>query len=70
MKLCPIPVCLLGLLLLAGSGNTVAQELSIPMTTSDRVPSKGWWPTKGTEPRDQFVGPDTCAGCHKQIAEA
>jgi len=34
VKLCPIPVCLLGLLLLAGSGNTVAQELSIPMTTA------------------------------------
>src|SRR5436309_15990011 len=69
VKRCPIPVCLLGLLSLAGSGNTAAQELSIPMTTSDRVLSKGWWPTKGTEPRDQFVGVEPCAGCHKQIAE-
>ncbi len=47
----------------------MAQQISIPMTTSDRVLSKGWWPTKGTEPRDQFVGVETCAGCHKQIAE-
>ena len=39
------------------------------MTTSDRVLSKGWWPTKGTEPRDQFVGLETCAGCHRQIVE-
>ena len=61
--------CFLALLLVLSGKSVVGQDLSIPMTTSDRVLSKGWWPTKGTESRDQFVGAETCAGCHKQISE-
>jgi hypothetical protein len=39
------------------------------MTTADRVLTPGWWPTKGIEPRDHYVGAETCEACHKQIAE-
>jgi hypothetical protein len=34
------------------------------MATEDRVQVPGWWPTKGTAPRDEFLGPDACAACH------
>lgn len=49
---------------------SAGQTVTIPMTTSDRVLSKGWWPTKGTEARDQYVGSAACAGCHKDIVES
>jgi hypothetical protein len=37
---------------------------SVPMATEDRVQLPGWWPTKGTASRDEFLGPDACAACH------
>ncbi len=42
---------------------TVADQLSTP----ERVQQKGWWPTKGTEPRADFVGPEKCAECHADL---
>jgi hypothetical protein len=36
----------------------------VPMATEDRMPLSGWWPTKGTASRDEFLGPDACAACH------
>jgi hypothetical protein len=37
---------------------------SVPMATEDRVQLPGWWPTKGTASRDEFLGPNVCADCH------
>lgn len=34
------------------------------MATDDRVQLSGWWPTKGSYPRNQFVGPEACEACH------
>lgn len=40
------------------------------MATEDRVQSPGWWPTKGTAPRREFVGAAECAKCHSKEAQA
>lgn len=34
------------------------------MTTQDRLDISGWWPTKGTPRREEFVGPAVCSHCH------
>jgi len=36
--------------------------------TEIRLIDPGWWPTKGTFPRDQYVGSETCGRCHRDIA--
>lgn len=36
----------------------------VQMATEDRLQRPGWWPTKGTASRDEFVGPDACEPCH------
>lgn len=38
----------------------------VPMATDDRVQLAGWWPTKGTASRNEFVGRDACARCHAE----
>ena len=39
------------------------------LATADRVAqSPGWWPTKGTAPRKDFLGPTACAACHTEKA--
>jgi hypothetical protein len=43
---------------------TPASHASVPMATEDRVQFSGWWPTKGTAPRNEFLGPNACAECH------
>ncbi len=53
----------------ARSGETAASPkpvgpASVPMATEDRIEGSGWWPTKGTASRDEFIGPDACAACH------
>lgn len=40
------------------------------MATRDRVESLSWWPTKGSLPRDQYVGREVCAQCHAARAAA
>ena len=30
------------------------------MATADRLQAPGWWPTKGTAPRADYVGAATC----------
>jgi hypothetical protein len=40
----------------------------IPMATEDRVRFPGWWPTKGSAAREEFVGPAECAKCHSTEA--
>ena len=41
-----------------------------PMSTDEWLLTRGWWPTKGSEPRERYVG-TTAAGvaCHAQIVE-
>jgi hypothetical protein len=46
------------------SSTKPASPASAPMATEDRVQLPGWWPTKGTASRDEFLGPDACAACH------
>jgi len=36
--------------------------------TELRLASSGWWPTKGSEPRDEYVGSGECARCHSDKA--
>ena len=42
---------------------TIADQLSTP----EHVKKPGWWPTKGTAPRTDFVGSSKCAACHSGI---
>lgn len=39
-----------------------------PMSTDTRVQSPGFWPTKGTYAREEFVGEPLCAKCHANEA--
>src|SRR6185312_7691727 len=38
------------------------------IATEIRLIDPGWWPTKGTFARDQYVGSETCGRCHRDIA--
>jgi hypothetical protein len=44
-------------------------EASVPMSTADRLITRGWWPTKGSVPRERYVGSAACAPCHAAIVE-
>ncbi len=33
-------------------------------STAERLQDPGWWPTKGTYSRDDYVGPTVCGECH------
>ena len=48
----------------AQSPATIADQLS----TAEHVKKRGWWPTKGSAPRDEYVGSAQCASCHSDIA--
>jgi len=39
----------------------------VSTATEIRVIDPGWWPTKGTSTRDQYVGSETCGRCHQNI---
>jgi Cytochrome c3 len=49
----------------AGSDPKKSHELST--ATEIRLIDPGWWPTKATFPRDQYVGSQTCGRCHQDI---
>ena len=38
--------------------------LQAQMATVERLEESGWWPTKGTAAREDYVGPDACVPCH------
>jgi hypothetical protein len=40
------------------------------MSTPERVKQAGWWPTKGTPSRDEYVGPAVCAQCDSSLASS
>lgn len=44
-------------------GNAQSDGIQIP--TSERIMSRGWWPTKGSAAREEYVGSAACAQCHK-----
>jgi hypothetical protein len=50
--------------------NTNSSAMEYPMTTENRVLAPGWWPTKGTAPKEDFVGEALCAKCHSNEAAA
>ena len=58
-----------GLVVFWMPGDLASQEVTVPMSTPDRVLTAGWWPTKGTEPREHYVGSAACASCHAQRVE-
>jgi Cytochrome c554 and c-prime len=41
---------------------------SAQLATADRLQEPGWWPTKGTASRDEYVGTARCAECHASRA--
>ena len=45
-----------------------AAPLGAQMATADRLEAPGWWPTKRTRPRDDFVGTGACLRCHDSRA--
>ena len=49
----------------SASGKTEA----VSTATEMRLIDPGWWPTKGTFARDQYVGSTTCRRCHANIVE-
>ena len=42
---------------------TLAEQLS----TEEHLRKPGWWPTKGSVAREEFVGNQTCASCHPNV---
>src|SRR5262249_27364031 len=42
----------------------------VSTATEIRVIDPGWWPTKGTFARDQYVGSETCGHCHQDKFES
>jgi len=55
-------------LISAQSDSRKSHELST--ATETRLIDPGWWPTKGTAPRDQYVGSETCGRCHQDMVAA
>jgi hypothetical protein len=51
----------------ASAKDRMSQGVSVPMSTADHLLTHGWWPTKGTEPRERYVGSAACAACHAAI---
>src|SRR5207244_11475980 len=65
----------LNILVASGSFLTSAQSDSpksheLSTATETRLIDPGWWPTKGTAPRDQYVGSETCGRCHQDMVAA
>jgi hypothetical protein len=50
----------------AATSNTPA-TLADQLSTEEHLNKPGWWPTKGTFPREEFVGNQVCAKCHAAI---
>ncbi len=66
-----LSVCVLVsvLVVCVSAKDLASQDVSIPTSTDDRLLSPGWWPRKGTEPREAYVGAATCATCHTSIVD-
>jgi hypothetical protein len=51
------------ILSVALSGQSLSHN-GVQMATEDRWQRPGWWPTKGSAPREEFLGPAACEPCH------
>src|ERR1700736_387461 len=47
-----------------------SQSKDVHTATDIRLMDSGWWPTKGTAARDEYVGSAACAMCHADKAES
>ena len=47
-----------------GAKAQTGDDAGVPTTTEERVRSPGWWPTQSLRPREEYLGPAVCAGCH------
>ncbi len=60
------------LLAAALAGQVIATKLPAKKenhtATELRLASSGWWPTKGSDPRDEYVDSAACARCHSDKA--
>ena len=53
----------------ASSKSAPSESGPASIATEIRLIDPGWWPTKGTAARDQFVGSETCGRCHQDRVE-
>src|SRR5713226_8972452 len=46
------------------SASQAQQRVETPMATDERLQILGWWPTKRSASREDYVGTAECARCH------
>jgi hypothetical protein len=56
------------ILIIAAAAVPVSTAARMQWATADRLQSPGWWPTKDTARRADFVGTDGCRECHRSQA--
>lgn len=66
-----VPIFCFGALTLAYAfaAQSSSKNKQVQTATEIRLMQPGWWPTKGTATRDEYVGSATCAKCHSDKAE-
>src|SRR5215475_9866426 len=47
-----------------------SQPEEVPSATEIRVLDPGWWPTKGSSKREEYVGSAACQACHREISQS
>lgn len=62
-----VPLVLATLLFAAESPRQEPATIADQLSTPERVRKPGWWPTKGTSPREDFLGSEACAKCHASL---
>src|SRR5215472_16888131 len=55
---------------LAAIGAFGQQADEVPSATEIRVLDPGWWPTKGSGKREEYVGSAACQACHREISRS
>jgi hypothetical protein len=60
-------LCFLSSLSVAQSAQKSPATIADQLSTSEHVRKPGWWPTKGSFDRKDFVGTEACARCHADI---
>lgn len=53
--------------LVQAAESTTSKRTQNSTATEIRVIDPGWWPTKGTFARDEYVGSEACGRCHQDI---
>ncbi len=62
-----VPLVLVTLLCAAQTPRREPATIADQLSTQERIRKPGWWPTKGTFPRDDFLGSQACAKCHESL---